>query len=248
MSESFDSICRTLASPIPRRQALRLVAGAFVGAVTGLRIGWVRAMGGRASLSESCFSLACCEGLVCEADTQRCAQKADDCSGSFESCALLPCCEGFACNPDNICIRDCSPLSFTCTTRAYERRPLVGSAHQVFREIEGSAREPPGARHAVAAFEHSVPPAPRHDPAKAPHGCPERLRILEGPSVQRGVVEHRRLAEARDETGEPGLCHAGRGGAPDGLGHITFINRGYFALILKAPSSRITAPFSMGFS
>src|SRR5215469_12515743 len=101
MSQQFDDLCRMLASPMPRRQSLRLFAGAIAGiAMSGL---WTRqAMAAAAGL---CTKGNCGPGAIpcplgCEFGPSCCAPSETRC-GNCQCCdANHPVCCAFL-NPGN---------------------------------------------------------------------------------------------------------------------------------------------------
>lgn len=139
MSELFDDITRIVGSRMPRRQALRLISGAFVGAVTG-----ARAAGSSHKATTGNFPCQGQFGGVCfAARTCHCQVKESQCNGagklwiangvccsehrwcnSNEECCRIFCCKldthkcvnGRCCPLDKCCknFTFCCPPSRTC--------------------------------------------------------------------------------------------------------------------------------------
>jgi hypothetical protein len=122
MSSLFDDVSRIVASPIPRRQALKLLSGAVGGAVlTSLGLGRAsRVLGAPGSGGQVDDSGGCgkgrfkCGTKCCHQDEQccpnkRCCKKSHKCCGdrccsSVQACCGNKCCDpGFVCCPGNIC-------------------------------------------------------------------------------------------------------------------------------------------------
>jgi len=129
MTSLFDDISRTIASPIPRRQAFRLIGGALGGAVvTALGLGWASrawgAPGGGQSVPAD--SSACRKGqtlcgsgrpAVCCSSGQACCGSATvgyTCCFSGQGCctdtskpycmpAKSTCCKGASCSSTQTC-------------------------------------------------------------------------------------------------------------------------------------------------
>jgi hypothetical protein len=84
-NELFDDISRTLASPIPRRQVLRLIVGGFAGAALGtgrIKSAWAACPPGRVL----CSTGSCCPTIF------QCKPISDCCPSSTFACSSGSCC------------------------------------------------------------------------------------------------------------------------------------------------------------
>jgi hypothetical protein len=111
MGERFDDVARVLATPMPRRRALGLVAGAIGGAALGaFRPGPARAQGACEPPREEClpFEGTCCDPTIgesccgdgcCHEGTECC----DDGSGGSTCCPPGQICQGFG-TPQATCV------------------------------------------------------------------------------------------------------------------------------------------------
>lgn len=112
----FDDLARALAEPMPRRSALRLIAGAFVGVALGsartsdARAGPTCEEAGLISCNETCcvpsINPVCCEAAV----RGRVPPGQPVCCGAGQRCCSGPetpftcCLPGQTCNPEGRCI------------------------------------------------------------------------------------------------------------------------------------------------
>jgi hypothetical protein len=117
MSKLFDDVARIVASPISRRQALRLVSGAVGGALL-TSLGLARAsQGGAAS------------GITCPNGSSACTD-----AGAYCCAANQSCCQGKCCTPTAICCNGkcCKPgpsLSNPCEkAKCAKHKMLEGAA------------------------------------------------------------------------------------------------------------------------
>ena len=111
MAQLFDNICRTLATPMPRSRALKLILGGLAGAVLA-PFGFGQ---------QGCPPERVCTGTAngCCPANQHC------CTGGGRTgqnyCCPNPqtCCGDTCCNPSE----DCDPTSLVCVKKPTPRNP-----------------------------------------------------------------------------------------------------------------------------
>ncbi len=150
MSLLIDDLSRIIASPIPRRKALRL-AGSLMGGGILACLGIGRASRGLAQLLHSCgaeqvqcgkvccdrFEMCCggtcyppwapertvcCGGALCSKASQQCCK--GHCCGKTETCCGAQCCA-----PGRVCClgQCCAPGYVCCNTKCVPGRPSQSS-------------------------------------------------------------------------------------------------------------------------
>lgn len=95
MSDLFDKVSRIVASPVPRRQALRLIGSALAGAAL--------APLGFGNQKQGVSSSACKPNWVTCSDG-RCCQPNHTCCGDLCCPPSHTCCSGKCCNPSQHCV------------------------------------------------------------------------------------------------------------------------------------------------
>jgi hypothetical protein len=113
----FDDIARLVASPMPRRAAVKLLIGTIAGSAAGLL--WPsRARAGDGACGDDClFTSDCQAGLKCNTQMQKCCK---DVCGTVTFVCCCKDCKGGCC-PPSVPARDgrggsvcCSPPSVVC--------------------------------------------------------------------------------------------------------------------------------------
>jgi len=107
MDELFDDISRILASPVPRRRALKLVVGGLAGAALAV-LGFERpAYGACTSGKFACGTKCCdCANEQCCNGTSCCAKGVDCCGTNCDKCCAS---DEFCRASDKKCIKGSRP-------------------------------------------------------------------------------------------------------------------------------------------
>ena len=113
MGTLFDDVSRIIASPVSRRKALKMVSGAFGGAIlTSLGLGrpsWAQTSASSAACKPACASgQTCCNGKCCGSGQKCCngvccSPGSTCCNGK---CCSGPCCEDKCCAANQMCCED----------------------------------------------------------------------------------------------------------------------------------------------
>src|SRR5438128_1094188 len=108
MDHMFDEVARILASPMPRRQAFRLLGGALVGGIVAA-LGVERASGRPPACSPPCGAGKQCCGNTCRPSTETCC-------GNTSCRSDQQCCGGSTCRPSTETCCGTTGLSCKSTT------------------------------------------------------------------------------------------------------------------------------------
>ena len=121
MNNYFDNLCRTLATPMSRSQALKLMFGGLVGAIAmpvAVALGQTKTTGG-GSTTTTCKNSYSCPSAT-NADKNGCCGVGEICcasgTGKLGSCcpASSTCCNGTCCKGGSKCITNKQTNALMC--------------------------------------------------------------------------------------------------------------------------------------